>query len=235
MKRVTSLLSIVVLVAGVLYAHENQTADENAAGNQQVKIKGPFKETWVRPDADISQYTKLYPWKAVFEFRDVEDTKQPRTSIERSRGGSGPYKVSEEGQKKFEEVVSDAFVKELGRSKQFEIVDAVGPDTLLVRAMVMDIVSTVAPTIAGTVDSYIASLGEATIIFELIDAETGVVQATTGERRQIVPPARATGGVGGAPMNSATILNDVKNWATVVARELRKELDKAQKQAGKRK
>jgi len=226
MKNALILLLGAVFVVGVASAQETETGDELE------KVKGSFAETWVRPDADISQYSKLYPWKAVFEFRDVEDTKQPRTSIEKSRGGSGPYKVSEEGQKKFEEVVGDAFVKELGRSKQFEIVDAVGPDTLLVRAMVMDIVSTVPPTATGTVDSYIASLGEATIIFELIDAETGVVQATVGERQQILPPSRATGGVGGAPMNEATIWNDVKNWATTVARELRKALDKAQKKAG---
>jgi hypothetical protein len=216
-----------VFAVGIASAQEEQTGDELE------KIKGPFAETWVREDADISQYTKLYPWKAVFQFRDVEDTRQPRTSIEKSRGGSGPYTVSEEGQKKFEEVVADAFVKELGRSKQFEIVDEIGPDTLLVRATVMDIVSSVPGTIAGTVDSFIASLGEATLIFELIDAETGVVQATTGERQQILPPSRATGGVGGAPMNEATIWNDVKNWATVVARELRTALDKAQKKAGK--
>ena len=231
MKNTALVLLAAILVVGVAYAQETPPAGEE--GSEQVKVKGPFKGTWVREDLDISQYTKLYPWKAVFEFRDVEGEKQPRTSIEKSRGGSGPYQVSEEGQKKFEEVVGDAFLTELGRSKQFEIVDAVGPDTLLVRAMVTDIVSSVPGTIAGTVNSYIASLGEATIIFELIDAETGVVQATTGERRQILPPSRATGGVGGAPMNEATIWNDVKNWAMVVARNLRKALDKAQKKAGK--
>jgi hypothetical protein len=227
MKNALLILLAAVFVVGVAAAQEEQTGDE------MEKIKGPFAQTWVRPDADISQYSKLYPWKAVFQFRDVEGEKQPRTSIEKSRGVSTPYQVSEEGQKKFEEVVSDAFVKELGRSKQFEIVDEVGPDTLLVRATLMDIVSTVPIAPAGTVDTYIASLGEATIVFELIDAETGVVQATAGERRQIVPPSRAMGGTGGAPMNEATILNDVKNWATVVARDLRKALDKAQKKAGK--
>jgi hypothetical protein len=156
------------------------------------------------------------------------------TSIEKSRGGSGPYQVSEEDQAKFQEVVGDAFMTELSRSKQFAIVDEVGPDTLLVRAQVLDIVSTVPGPIAGTVDSFISSLGEATLVFELIDAETGVVQATVGERRQILPPGRATGGVGGAPMNSATIWNDVKNWSTTTARDLRVALDKAMKKAKKK-
>jgi hypothetical protein len=226
MKKPLHVLVALLLVAGFAAADEHQ-------GSEQVKIKGPFEETWVRPDADITQYTKLYPWKAVFEFRDVEGTKQPMTSIEKSRGGSGPYQVSEEDQAKFQEVVGDAFMTELSRSKQFEIVDEVGPNTLLVRAQLLDIVSTLPGTQYGTVDTFIASLGEATIIFELIDAETGEVLATTGERRQILPPGRATGGVGGAPMNSATIWNDIKNWSTTTARDLRVALDKAMKKANK--
>jgi hypothetical protein len=226
MKKSLHVLVALLLVAGLAAADEHE-------GSEQVKIKGPFKETWVLPDADITQYTKLYPWKAVFEFRDVEESRQARTTIEQSRGATQPTVISAEGQQKFEEVVGDAFLTELGRSKQFEIVNEVGPDTLLVRAQVLDIVSTVPNTQYGTVDSFISSLGEATIIFELIDAETGIVQATIGERRQILPPSRATGGVGGSQLNPATVWNDVKNWATTVARDLRKALDKAMKKAQK--
>jgi hypothetical protein len=39
--------------------------------------------------------------------------------------------------------------------------------------------------------------------------------------------------VGGAPMNSATIWNDIKNWSTTTARDLRVALDKAMKKANK--
>jgi len=232
MKNLTSLLFIAMLVAGVLYAQETQTADEKASGNQQVKIKGPFAETWVRPDADISRYTKLYPWKSRFEFREGGEARGARTTAGQLKDSGGPYVIKEESKEKFEKIVNESFVKELGRSKIFEVVDEVGPDTLLVRASLLDIISNVPPNYTGTADVYLSAVGEATFFFELIDAETGEVQATVGERRRIQPPSRMYD-VSSAPANSATIMNDVKIWATTVARDLRVALEKAHKKASK--
>jgi len=231
MKKLTSLWFIAMLVAGVVYAQENQTADEKASGNEQVKIKGPFKETWVRPDADITQYTKLYPWKSKFEFREGGEKGAP-TTAGKLRGDDGPYVVTEESRQKFEKEVNESFVKELGRSKIFEMVDEVGPDTLLVRASLLDIVSDVPPRFTGTADVYLSAVGQATFFFELIDSETGEVQATVGERRSIQPPNRMYD-INAAPANSATVWADIEMWATSVARDLRKALEKAHKKASK--
>ena len=230
MKNTALVLLAAILVVGVAYAQETSPAVEE--GSEQVKIKGKFAETWVRPDADISQYTKLYPWKAVFQFREGGETKAAKTTAGKLRGDDGPYVVNEESKQKFEQLVSDAFVKELGRSKIFELVDEVGPDTLLVRAAVLDIVSNVPPSYSGTADVYLSAVGEASFIFELIDAETGEVQATAGERQRIQPPTRMYD-VSSAPANSATIMNDIEVWATTVARDLRKALEKAHKKVSK--
>ena len=70
MRNVLILFSVIVFAAGVAYGQE--TADE------QVKVKGPFRSTWVRPDADITKYTKLYPWKARYEFREGGETHASR-------------------------------------------------------------------------------------------------------------------------------------------------------------
>ena len=230
MKNTALVLLAAILVVGVAYAQETSPAVEE--GSEQVKIKGKFAETWVRPDADISQYTKLYPWKAVFQFREGGETKAAKTTAGKLRGDDGPYVVNEESKQKFEQLVSDAFVKELGRSKIFELVDEVGPDTLLVRAAVLDIVSNVPPSYSGTADVYLSAVGEASFIFELIDAETGEVQATAGERQRIQPPTRMYD-ISSAPANSATIMNDIEIWATSVARDLRKALEKAHKKVSK--
>ncbi len=96
-------------------------------------------------------------------------------------------------------------VKELGRSKQFEIVDTVGPGTLLIRAAMLDIVSNVPPNVGRLANVHLSSMGEATFVFELIDAETGVIQARTADRRYIQPPS-AMNTVSAAPTNSATAL-----------------------------
>lgn len=225
MKKTAILVAAAILIGSMSFAQA--TTEES----EQVKVKGPFKETWVRPDADISQYSKIYPWKAVFQFREEGDKGAP-TTAGKLRGDDGPFAVNEESKQKFEEIVNSAFVKELGRSKIFELVDEVGPDTLLVRAMVVDIVSNVPPSFTGTADIHLSSVGEATFLFELIDSETGEVQATVGERRLIQPPGRMND-VSAAPANSATVYSDIERWANSVARDLRTTLEKAHKKATK--
>jgi hypothetical protein len=142
---------------------------------------------------------------------------------------SGPFAISDESKEKFKEIVSEAVVKELGRSKMFEVTDTVGPGTLLVRGAVLDIVSDVPPNLSGG-GIHLTSVGQATMVFELIDAETGVVQARAAERREIAPPTRMNR-VNPAPVNSATVWNDVEQWARGEAQILRKALDKAKKKA----
>jgi hypothetical protein len=195
----------------------------------QGKARG-FQGVWIRPDADISKYGKLYLWNAIFQFRDVGGKNINQTTIAMSRGDEGPFVMSPDDQETFKQVVSETVVKELGRSKQFEVVDVVGPGTLIVRSAVIDIVSSVPPNVGRFTDVHLASVGEATFLFELIDAETGVIQARVGDRRTIQPPSRKNT-VNPAQANSATVWNDVERWARDQAQTLRKELDKAAKKA----
>ncbi len=215
---------------GVLYAQE-VPVEKVTGGDDLVEQKGPWAGTWVHPDADISKYSKLYLWESLFKFREGGAT-SAGTTMQMMRGdSSGPYAVTEESRKKFKQVVSEAVVKELGRSKLFEVTDTVGPGTLLVRGAVLDIVSNVPPHLSGG-GIHLASVGQATMVFELIDAETGVIQARVAERRNIQPDVRMNQ-VNSAPVNSATVWNDVKRWAGDEAQALRKALEKAKKKGGK--
>ena len=72
------------------------------------------------------------------------------------------------------------------------------------------------------------------MVFEVIDAETGVIQARVGERRVIQPPGATMNQVGAMPTTSNIIWNNVDMWASKVARDLRVALDKASKKAGKK-
>lgn len=226
MRNALVILLAVMFVAGAAYAQQT-------SGDEQVKVKGPFRATWVLPDADITQYTKLYPWKAKYEFREGSEMKDAETTTERLLGGGGPFTIREESKKKFGEIVNESVVKELGRSKIFEIVDEIGPGTLLIRASVLDIVSDVPSNYAGPTEIYLTSVGEATFIFELIDAATGEVQATAGERRWIQKPNQRSIGVGATTADAAPVWAEVEKWATGMARDLRKALEKAHKKASK--
>jgi hypothetical protein len=218
------MVAVISFAAGVAYAQETES--------EQVKVDGAFRATWLRPDVDITKYSKLYPWQARYEFREEVDTQDATTATDKLRGGGGPYSIREQSKQKFEEVVNAAFVQELGRSKIFEIVDQVGPGTLLVRASVLDIVSNVPPNY-DEVEINLSSVGEATFIFELIDAETGQVLATGGERRTIQRPTSRTVGVGPVSSSAADVWAKVEQWATEAAKDLRKALETAHKKASK--
>ena len=227
MKKAAVLLFCGVLMAGVLYA-QDPPVEKVTGGDDLVQEKGPWQGTWIHPDADITKYGKLYMWESLFKFREGGKT-SAGTTMQMMRDTSGPYAVNEESQEKFKQVVGDAVVKELARSKQFTVTDEIGPGTLLVRGAMMDIVSNVPPNLSGG-GIHLASVGQATVVFELIDAETGVIQARVAERRNIQPDVRMNT-VNAAPTNSATVWADVERWARDEAQALRKQLDKAKKKA----
>jgi hypothetical protein len=169
----------------------------------------------------------------VFQFREGGKEKAG-TTIGDSRGDQGHYAVTDESRAKFVEVVTDTFVEVFGRSKIFELVDEVGPDTLIAAVAMLDIVSDVPPTRPGNQDSYLAAVGEATFLFELIDSETGVILARFGERQRIQPRSRMRG-VSRRPANSSTVETEVKVWADQLAEDSRRVLEKAHKKAMKAK
>ena len=233
MKRTLVLIAVVILATGVALAQEETTPKEVTGGDDLVKQKSKqWGEVWIHPDADISKFSKLYLWNAIFQFRDVSDNKVNRTTTSMMRGDQGYFTISEESREKFKKIVSEVVVKELGRSKQFEIVDQIGPDTLAVRGAVIDIVSTVPTNIGRQGNIHLAYMGEATFYFELIDAETGVIQARVGDRRYIQPPS-GMNSVNTAPTNASTVWNDVDMWARDQAMTMRRALDKAAKKAKK--
>ena len=232
MKQMAMLIAVSCLLVGIVSAEEPQ---QQVTGSEDlVKQKSSqFQELWVNPDADMSKYGKLYLWNSVFQFRDVGDTNVNRTTTAMLRNYQDHFAVPEEDQEKFKKLVVEVVVKEIGRSKQFDVVDTVGPGTLLIRAAVLDIVSNVPPNVGRQANVHLSSMGEATFVFELIDAETGVIQVRTADRRYIQPPS-AMNTVNAAPTNSATTWNYVELWAQDQAMTLRRELDKAAKKAKKK-
>jgi len=231
MKKAVLFLAATVSLASLLQAQEETTRIEVTGADELIEKKGQLASTWVRPDADITRYDKLCLWEPEFQFREGGET-TAGTTAKLVRGDAGPYAIREEDQERFKQQVSAVFLAELSRSKLFEVVDEVGPGTLIVRAGFLDITSNVPPNVERYGDIHLASVGEATIFFELIDASTGVIQARAAERQLIQPEARMRG-VNTAPANSATVWADIERWAREQAQDLRQALEKAKKKAEK--
>jgi len=231
MRRAVFCFVATVLAAALANAQGATPVPEVTGADELVQAKGAYDAVWVRPDADMSRYDKLYLWEVEFDFREGGET-SAGTTAKLLRGDGGPYAIRPEDQQRFKQLVTDTLVAELERSKLFTVVDQVGPRTLIVRAGFLDVISHVPPNVDRYENIHLASVGEATILFELIDAATGVIQARAGERRLIQPDARMRG-VNTAPANSATVWNDVERWARERAQDLRKALEKAKKKAVK--
>lgn len=206
-------------------AQDNDESDpvEERWGHLE-KGKSGFRETWVNPAADFTKYDSLYLWEAEFQYRDVGPARRTRTTVMNTR--QREFGISEEDRKAFEEIVSEAFVKEIQKARNFRVSDEMGPHALIMRGAVLDIISLVPPEFVGRGEVYLASIGEATLVVELIDADDGEVVAVVAERRRI---QSGTGRIDefSMPTNRTTVIAEVRRWASRAARKLRDELDKA--------
>ena len=230
MKYVAALLIGWCTTLGVAYGQD----EVGAAGAQAqsegelVKGKSSFKETWVNPNVDFTAYNKILLGDAEFEFRDVGPAKKYRSTM-RSTSSKSEYGIFDKDQQKFKEVVGEAFVKELSRSKKYDIVETAGPGTILLEGSVLDIVSHVPPEAVGRSDVYLSSVATVTLVLELLDSETGQILAYVEERRKIEQPGGGRIDSFTMPASSVSIWSDVGRWARSSASRLRKSLEKAQK------
>lgn len=194
------------------------TAEVTFDGLNEV-LNSRADKTWARVGADFSGYSKIMLQGAGIEYRPGGEA--GRTYAARSRGG--PYEVTEEQKARFEEVVVEAFRDEIARSDRFELVSEPGPDVLLVRGALLDVVSFVPPdNVPGRVDVYLSSVGEATLIIEIRDSITNAIMARAVDRE-------AADDMSGSFMESNRVTNraEVRRLVQRWARALREGLENA--------
>lgn len=153
------------------------TDDFSHDGLQKVRYSG-LDETWVRPDIDLSGYTKLLLHDPEIEYRAVRER-----PVGPSRTSEFP--LSDSQKVRLQEIFRDTLREELGSSRRLELTDEPGPDVLRIDAKLLDVVSRVPPERGGVrSDVYISSVGEATVQIELRDSESGEILARTVDRRE---------------------------------------------------
>ena len=221
-------MAAAVLMTGPIAVAEEVLGDPDDARYEELeKARSAFKETWVLPGVDFSNYSKVMFWAAEFEYRDVGPAEKTRSSMIKTH--KREFGISEEDRREFENVVREAFRKEMAKGKKFTVTDSIGADTLILRGALLDVVSLVPPPTVARSDVYLSTLGEATFVMEVLDSRTGNVLALVSERRRIQPPGGGQIDSFSLPANRVTVTNDVRRWATSAASKLRKALDKAMK------
>ena len=225
LSRAIVLAFVSLLLTSSIQAQENNAPISTDTSDLEKVKRARFRETYVDTGVDFSRYKKLYLGDAYFDYRDVGPAQRSRSSA-LSTSNKSFFGIAEEDRIKFQEIVSEAFLKELGKGKNYTIVEGIDENTMIMRGAVIDIVSKVPPQFAGRSEVYLATVGEATLVMEFLDPKTGDVLARISERGRIGSP---TGRIDqfSTPANRTTITRDIRRWANSAANRLRKELDTA--------
>ncbi|MCP4902257.1 MAG: DUF3313 domain-containing protein [bacterium] len=192
-----TVLGLVVLAMALPSSLKAASEPEITGYDDLVKSNSRFAETWVRPGADLSQYSKIVPTAALLHLS--EDRSQP---MRRTGSVVQRPEFGEEDLQKLQDVVSVAVVSELERTG-FETAQESSPSTLILQIALLDV----------TTQKGIPRLDEATILFDVIDSETGVIQARFGQRSNI-------------PFGRGRPWEDVGLWAQKAAWDLQYTLRK---------
>jgi len=172
---------------------------------------------WAKPGFDISGYTKLMLVGSGIAYAEAEN--RGRTTMERSRGGS--YFIDDDTRAAFEELVQETFLDEMQQIERYELVNEAGPDVMMIRGALLDVVSYVPEdAISGRSSIYLSQVGEATLVLELRDSETGAILARSIDRR-------AAERIGGTMTESNRVTNtaEVRRLIRFWGRRLREGLD----------
>ena len=192
------LLTVIMLAAAALAGCSAtptfQTGDDaEVTFDGLTRMDGTVMDiVWARTDIDLTSYSKIQLQSLGVEYRDVDGPYSGRagTSSMRSRSDVTEFQLDAETRAAFEDEIGSAFQEELARSDVFEIVTEAGPDVLLIRGGLLDVVSRVPPEPMGNTQIFIDSVGEATLVLEIrgslsntiyVRAVDGRAAASTGQ------------------------------------------------------
>lgn len=227
MKKGLLFVLLIACVAGIGLAKNLDTGYEPEGLDELAKQKGVFKTTLVNPSADFSRYTKVNARKVMLVVRDPgpQSTEKETGSLigSRSRGGVMP---EWEEIARLKEIINETIANELSGSSDLELVSASDSETLVLRAAITDVVFDETSKITTEDGEPAPVLSQGTIVFDLIDGETGVIQARLGERRKCKTPKGADSvDVNLGSWTSAAV------WTQLAVTELCQELKRVRDQA----
>jgi hypothetical protein len=140
-----------------------------------------FQRVYLLPDADFRPYTKvmLDPTEVAFRKNWVKDYNSTAVGLSRRIDDQQAQKIIDQVRKGFGDIFAKAYAK-----AGITVVQAPGPDVLLVRTGVMDLAIN-APDIpsAGRSRSYSSEAGQAMLVVEARDSTTGALLGRVLDRK----------------------------------------------------
>jgi hypothetical protein len=101
--------------------------------------------------------------------------------------------LSESKMERLRKSLREAFHKEVVGKGGWELTDQPGPDVLIARGALIDLIVRVPPQTAGRSTVYLDSFGEATLVIELYDSQSREILARIADRDAAEPPGNRMG------------------------------------------
>ena len=134
-------------------------------------IKGTaMRQVWADEEFDLTGYTKVMLQGSEIHYRPVKGS-----ATARFRSSASEFPLTEEQKDRLEVVFDEQFDKALRELERYEVVEQRGPDVLLVRGTLIDVVSKVPPDGPGRAEYYLDSVGQATFVVEFVDSQSDAV------------------------------------------------------------
>lgn len=181
----------------------------NPDGLEQVSSRY-FDLAFLRPGVDFSPYRRLLVTGSELGFKTPDRSQQQ-------------FPLTAEQKDRFRQTLVEQFKAEFAKLQNTSLTDEAGPDVLAVRIRIQDILTTVPAQAVGRSgwgSLSLRAMGEATLVIELRDSESGEILARVYDRQAIEGVAIAQGA--DAPL---TRFEDVEKLSQQWASTVRERLD----------
>ncbi len=167
-----------------------------------------MSRVWIREGIALSGYGKVLVEGAGIRYRPV------RTPTSKGqRNAATEFPVSPAQKAELEKLISDEFSRALERLTLPRVTEP-GPDVLLVRGYMLDVVSKIPPDTADRSSFFIDSVGQATFVVELVDSQTSTVLVRALDTRSARTPGYSYRS--NAATNRAQVRQLIARWADLL-------------------
>ena len=139
-----------------------------------------FAGVWIRKGTDFSVFKKLLILPSEIAYKSKPT---------RNRMADDNFELDERQTKRLRELAQDVFRDELVGKGGWEITETPGPDVLLVKGGLLDLVVHVPPdrNMGGRGGTWVSSYGEMTLVIQFYDSQSREILARIAERREAEP------------------------------------------------
>ena len=141
-----------------------------------------MEAAWVRPDFDLSEYTRILLVPTAVHFRDVPE----RSTDARTRAMMEEFALSEERKEWLRGLWREAVQGRFAREDYYEFYIGAESNVLVVQGFLVDVVSRIPPVASGSAYTLVRDPWSASVVLELRDAVTAEPVARTIDRRNAV-------------------------------------------------